>query len=369
MVILVATLNYGGQVNGHEVIPNIADIQFEGKTISIKLRMNVEAFLSNMDLSQVKDTDEAAQIKEYEIVRALSPDELRALFEANWVNFTSLISLKDSNGQSLKNLTLESLDIEDIKNTKLPRLSNLSFSVNSFTSLSAITVSFDERLGATYLRQVGVENGLEQNLYPGDTSDTIQVFGGQEKTKLTTFLGYIPIGLNHVIPSGVDHILFILGLFFLSLKIPTLLWQISAFTLAHSITLIAGALDFLQIPGYIVEPLIAASIVYVAVENIFFSKLNYYRTVIVFCFGLLHGFGFASVLNEFGMPQSYFLSALLGFNVGVEVGQLCVIAIAYLLLGLPFGKTSYYRIVISIPASVIIACVGIGWVLERTLFA
>ena len=145
------------------------------------------------------------------------------------------------------------------------------------------------------------------------------------------------------------------------------MWQISAFTLAHTVTLIAGALGLINVSSTILEPLIAASIVFVAVENIFFSKLNKWRTLLVFGFGLLHGLGFASVLAEFGLPEGHFLPALVGFNIGVEVGQLSVIAIAYLLLGLTFGQKSYYRTVISIPASCIIAAVGTWWVFERVL--
>lgn len=155
------------------------------------------------------------------------------------------------------------------------------------------------------------------------------------------------------------------GLFLLSLKTSVLLWQISAFTLAHTVTLIAGALGLISVPASIVEPLIAASIVFVAVENIFSSKLNNWRTFIVFSFGLLHGLGFASVLADFGLPDGQFLPALIGFNIGVEIGQLSVIAVAYLLLGLTFGQKRYYRSVISIPASCIVAAVGAWWVFER----
>ena len=145
------------------------------------------------------------------------------------------------------------------------------------------------------------------------------------------------------------------------------MWQISAFTLAHTVTLIAGSLGLINLPASIVEPLIAASIVFVAVENIFFSKLNKWRSILVFSFGLLHGLGFANVLAEFGLPEGQFLPALIGFNIGVEIGQLSVIAIAYLLLGLTFGQKTYYRKVISIPASFIVASIGTWWLFERVL--
>ena len=180
---------------------------------------------------------------------------------------------------------------------------------------------------------------------------------------------YIPIGFDHVVPDGLDHILFVVGLFLLSPKLSTLLWQVTAFTLAHSVTLIAGTLGAISVPASIVEPLIAASIVFIAVENIFFATLNPWRTAIVFAFGLLHGLGFASVLAEFGLPAGQYIPALIGFNLGVEFGQLSVIAFAFVLLALPFGRSPYYRSRISIPISSIIAIIGVWWVLERTVLS
>ncbi len=116
-----------------------------------------------------------------------------------------------------------------------------------------------------------------------------------------------------------------------------------------------------------VEPLIAASICYVAIENVFTNHLNPWRPAIVFGFGLLHGLGFASVLEEFGLPETHFIPALLGFNVGVELGQITVIAIAFLAVGFWFRNKPWYRSVITIPASLVIAGIGAYWVLERTV--
>ena len=156
-----------------------------------------------------------------------------------------------------------------------------------------------------------------------------------------------------------------LGLFFLSTRLGPLLWQISAFTVAHTITLALGALGWVSVPAGIVEPLIAASITYVAVENVLTSRLHSWRPVVVFCFGLLHGLGFASVLEEFGLPQGQFIPALLGFNVGVELGQLTVIALAFLAVGYWFGGKPWYRRAIAVPASLVIAAVGGWWFVER----
>ena len=136
-------------------------------------------------------------------------------------------------------------------------------------------------------------------------------------------------------------------------------------TLAHTVTLALGALEIVVISGSIVEPLIAASIVFVAVENLMTTSLNKWRPVIIFGFGLLHGLGFASVLGDFGLPEGQFIPALIGFNIGVEVGQLTVVAVAAILLTLPFGRFDWYRRAIAMPTSIFIALVGAYWFIER----
>ena len=146
-----------------------------------------------------------------------------------------------------------------------------------------------------------------------------------------------------------------------------LLWQVTAFTAAHTVTLALGALGWVVVPGSIVEPIIAASIVYVGIENVRTTELTKWRPIVIFVFGLLHGLGFASVLGEFGLPAGQFIPALIGFNIGVEVGQLTVIALAFLAVGLWFGQKPWYRTMIAVPASMMISAIGIYWVIERTL--
>lgn len=176
---------------------------------------------------------------------------------------------------------------------------------------------------------------------------------------------YLILGFTHIVPKGLDHILFVLGLFLLSLKIKPILLQVTAFTVAHSITLALSIYGVVSLPSSIVEPLIALSITYVAVENLFVKEYKPWRTAIVFAFGLLHGLGFAGVLEELGLPRSQFVPALVSFNVGVELGQLSVITAAFLAVGLPFGAKQWYRKRITIPASVLISLVGLYWTIER----
>src|SRR6185436_16897009 len=160
-------------------------------------------------------------------------------------------------------------------------------------------------------------------------------------------------------PRGLDHVLFVLGIFLLSTRLRPVLWQISAFTVAHTITLALTIYGVVSLPAKIVEPLIALSIVYVAVENVFTSKLHAWRPLVVFCFGLLHGMGFAGVLSEIGLPRSEFVPALLSFNLGVEGGQLTVILVAFLLVGLPFRREVWYRRRVVVPCSLAIAAIGL----------
>ncbi|MDO8368895.1 MAG: HupE/UreJ family protein [Saprospiraceae bacterium] len=177
---------------------------------------------------------------------------------------------------------------------------------------------------------------------------------------------YLKLGFEHIVPLGVDHILFVLSIFFLSNRLRTIIWQATTFTLAHSITLGLAMYGYIEPLPAVVEPIIALSIFFVAVENILVGELKPSRLGIVFLFGLVHGMGFAGALSEQGLPPSSYLSALLSFNVGVELGQLAVILAAYFLVGRWFSKETWYRVRVVIPVSTAIALIALYWTVERT---
>jgi len=187
-------------------------------------------------------------------------------------------------------------------------------------------------------------------------------------------------GMVHI-GIGLDHILFILVLllsavvknqggrwvpvdgfkaaFFNTVKIVTI------FTIAHSITLTLAALDLVNVPSSIVETVIALSIIAMAVKNLI-PSLSRHSWLLIFVFGLFHGLGFASVMGDLQFRVGFLERILIMFNIGVEIGQLAVIAICFLLVGLWFRNKPWYRKVITIPASIIIALIAVYWVLERT---
>ncbi len=177
---------------------------------------------------------------------------------------------------------------------------------------------------------------------------------------------YLWLGVLHIVPRGLDHILFVLGLVLLRLRTRELLLQVTTFTVAHTLTLALSTLGLVQLPGSIVEPLIALSIAYVALENLWREELVTSRMLVVFVFGLIHGLGFAGVLGELGLPRGHFLVSLLSFNVGVEIGQLLVVAVAALLL-VGLREKEWYRSRVVAPLSIGIAAIGLYLALERLL--
>lgn len=192
---------------------------------------------------------------------------------------------------------------------------------------------------------------------------TINAGGEAEAGQGSSLIQWIKAGFTHILPKGLDHICFILGLFFLQPKLKPLLWQTSAFTLAHSITLAMVVLGVFTLPSKVVEPMIALSIAYVGIENLWVKELKPWRVGLVFGLGLLHGMGFASVMKELELPQGEVVKPLIGFNLGVELGQVTVLAAAFAATFRMMKKPAF-GIVRKI-ASAMIGAVGLYWTFDR----
>lgn len=316
--------------DAHEVLPAIADMTQTGDQLAFDVSANIESFVAGIDLAEVADTDEAAEAATYDELRALDPAALEAAFREFWPQMAQGITIEVDGAALTPELTR--VEVPEVGNVELVRSTRIGFAVTLPAGAEAVIVGWDRAYGTLVIRQMGVDAPYDGYLEVGERTPPVTLTGGDQAGPLQTFVNYIPVGFDHIVPLGLDHILFVLGLFFLSTQMGPLLWQISAFTLAHTITLALAALGYVSVPGSIVEPLIAASIVFVAVENIFAKGLSPWRPAVIFGFGLLHGLGFASVLGEFGLPPGSFVPALIGFNVGVEVGQLAVVAVAFLIV-------------------------------------
>lgn len=223
--------------------------------------------------------------------------------------------------------------------------------------------------GWTFATYAITGSGSSQWLEGGEGSAPIPIRSpAPPPTRLSTAGRYLLLGFTHIVPYGLDHMLFVLGIYLLSRRARSVLLQVSAFTVAHSITLGLSMYGIVTVSPRIVEPMIALSIGYIAIENIFLSELKSRRIALVFAFGLLHGMGFAGALRELGLPRSEFVTALVTFNVGVEAGQLAVIGTAFLFVGWHCARQHWYRDRIVVPASALIAATAVYWTIQRISF-
>ena len=215
-------------------------------------------------------------------------------------------------------------------------------------------------------------------VFPADNAtQTFTLASGSTLAQLGT---YVVDGVRHI-AIGFDHILFLVALLLPAVLVRegrswvpvadmrTAFWSVlkivTAFTIAHSITLSLASLDVVRLPSRLVESLIAASVLATALDNIW-PFLPRKRWLVAFAFGLIHGFGFASVLADLNLPNSSLVVSLLGFNIGVEIGQLILVALVIPLAYLTRSSAAYPRFALQ-TGSVVIAAVSFGWLLERSL--
>ena len=338
--------------------------------VKVEVRASIEALLTGIN-AQYKNTQDAPNAKEYDVYRKMPPDELLQAFEPFKEKFLQSVFIQVGNDKIP--LEIRSVVVPPTGYTKVPRISVTELSGKLPITAQSLKWYYPEKFGdnAVRVRQVDVNNeqwhwSQWQWLRNDEVSESFsltEIVANHSTAKVIAL--YITIGFEHIVPKGLDHILFILGLFLLSTHLKPLLWQVTMFTVAHTITLALSMNNIVELPANVVEPLIALSIAYVGIENILARELHKSRLVLVFLFGLLHGLGFAGVLSDFGMPKDDFALALISFNVGVEFGQLAVIMIAFLLLRPWFKNKLIYRKIVVIPGSMFISVIGFYWFLER----
>jgi len=366
--LMILSVAFTTNATAHKMRPAVALVMLHlDGTFSLEMRVNAEAILAGIDPGD-KDTADSPNAALYNQLRALPPKVLESRIMA--FAPTLIQGFKLNFDGKLVEPTLISVRVPEVKDPGRARVSTLKFEGTIPVGARIFRWSFAAKFGDSILvvKHAGEHKGLSNWLKEGKESNPFPISEKFiPKSTAEVAAEYMELGFTHIIPKGLDHILFVLGIYLLSLRIKAIIWQVTAFTVAHTITLGLTIYGLLSLPSSVVEPLISASIVYVAVENILTSEIKPWRIALVFGFGLLHGMGFAGVLSEIGLPRSEFLTALITFNIGVELGQLSIIAAAFVATGLWFRHKVWYRKAVVIPSSVIIALVGAYWTVERTL--
>ena len=383
----LAAIIWGSAISyAHEIKPALLEFQLSSSApaqLDLTLDMTAEIFLSGVNAGNLTDTDDSQQSDEYDRYRAQDAASLDRAVRARWPQLAEQIIIE--NGGARLALTLRDVAVQTGLLQEQVRQTRIEFSAAPLDSDKDIILGWAGELGPLIVRQipgakVSGDSAAPQSisesisgsalyaayLAPGERSDAVQLAGVTEISLFDVVRRYLHSGFVHIIPLGLDHILFVLGLFLFSLSGRVLFYQISLFTLAHTFTLALSSLGIVRISGQIVEPLIALSIAYVAIETIWAkSRFSLQRAMLIIGFGLLHGLGFASVLADFGLPDAQFIPALVSFNIGVEAGQIAIVAPLYLLVRWLRPPARFYRVFVQIPASVIIASIGLYWTLDR----
>ena len=355
------------------VKPALIEISINANgTYRVEIRASIEAMLTGIN-SRYSNTQEAPNADAYDALRVLQADELQAAFEPFRQRFTEQVQLLFDDRPAP--LTVTRVEIPEPGYTKVPRISVIYLEGDIARSVESVRWYYPQAFGDNAVRVRQVDEANEKWHWsdwqwlrkdkPSEPFSLTEVFTQQPVTSVIAT--YTAAGFDHILPRGLDHILFILGIFLLSVKLRPLLLQVTMFTVAHTITLGLSMGGIFSLPAFIVEPLIALSIAWIGIENIFARTLHRGRLALVFGFGLLHGMGFASMLKDFGMPDHAFFTALFSFNVGVELGQLAIITLAFLAVGLWFADRAWYRQVVVVSGSLAIAAVGLYWTYDRIM--
>ena len=355
----------------HEIKPSIADFTYDENFLNIKIRLNAELILSNIDASKISNTNSSSLSDIYDKLRILNKIELEELFKSSWQEISTNIDIKINN--ETKKINLINIEVKDIKNFEISRDTHIYLQVLLNNNSEYFTFSWIKKYGPIILRENNndkLEDDLvTEYLQSGIESNQFSFNEKNFKNRLNSFIKFFVLGVQHIIPKGLDHILFIFGLFLFSSSLKKLITQITIFTIAHSITLIFVSLSLMKINPQIVEPIIALSIVYVGIENIFKNYVKeYLRYVVILFFGLLHGLGFALVLSDIGYRSTDLFINLISFNIGIEVAQISIVLVLYLLVALNFAKNKNYRMFFQVPSSILISSIGLYWFFERINF-
>jgi hypothetical protein len=344
---------------------------FADKRIQLQIDFSAEAAITEISTKYKKTTD-APNSDAYDALRSLKQKDLEEKFINYLPSFTDKLELT-VNGipQSLKLVSIKS-DIVGYK--KRPRKTILILEANPKKWPEIISWKYGKVYGDSAFRyRLYKKDEYTWNqwkwLRDGKESGDIDLENPEPETVGQRMLKFMGIGFDHVIPLGVDHILFIIGMALSTIMIKRLLILVTSFTLAHTITLGLAMYGVVEMSPRVIEPLIALSIAYIALENIYFKFAPRIKTIVVFFVGLVHGLGFATMLKDFKMTNDQLFPTLVGFNIGVELAQillvLIVLTISLSIIKLNINNYRYFVV----PISSLIGATGLWMTYDRISFS
>jgi len=223
-----------------------------------------------------------------------------------------------------------------------------------------------DRLHQTFVN-VYEDGALRQQFVLSADNPDRTYYSGTTQGAIAVIKTFVPAGIHHIL-IGPDHILFLIGLLLLGGGWKALLKIVTAFTIGHSITLSLAALNVVTPPPNIIEPAIALSIIFVGADNLVRGGGRDVRALIALTFGLVHGFGFANVLREFGLPREALGWSLFSFNVGVEIGQLFIVLLVATALAVVRRRSETVGMRVAYAGSLIVIAAGTYWFVQRVFF-
>jgi hypothetical protein len=283
-------------------------------------------------------------------------------------NFDRLTSLLASRLTLRANGTL-TIDWTDLGTIPERQAIQLHFRIHTprpaTLDIRALMFPYD-RLHQTFVN-VYEDGALRQQLVLSADNAQRTYYTGTTQGALAVIRTFVPAGIHHIL-IGPDHILFLIGLLLLGGGWKALLKIVTAFTIGHSITLSLAALNVVTPPPNIIEPAIALSIVFVGADNLVRGGGRDVRALIALAFGLVHGFGFANVLREFGLPREALGWSLFSFNIGVEIGQLFIVLLVATALAVVRRRNEVVGMRVAYAGSVIVMAAGTYWFVQRVFF-
>ena len=360
---LIVVLLLAAQTNAHPLTFTATELLIR---VDGTFRVDMVCDLDALALGAPQDADDAELVA---ALRELTPDEFAERVLRLGQFFQRRVRVRFDGEPASFDVAFPGYGLPQADEAEIPTVLGLTARLTGVVPTGATDVEFfaSRSFSNVHLSILHEADSITRRsvLERGARSDPFVLAGPVEPAgRVDVARQYLQLGFTHIVPNGLDHILFVLGLFLLSVTLRPLVWQMTAFTVAHASTVTLASLGVVDLPARIVEPLIALSIVYVAIENVLTNRLTPWRPMVVFAFGLLHGLGFAGAIRELGLPPSDRLIGLVSFNVGIELGQLMVIAGTFLTIGW-FRDQRWYRPRLVIPASIAIAIVGGIWAVER----